>query len=1201
MNWSKLSRWEKVIFVAILVLALFTRFYMVGDRVMSHDESLHTKYAWYLYSGSGYTHNPMMHGPLLFHLGALSYFFFGVNDFAARFFPALAGVALVMSPWLFRRRLGAGGVIATSLMLLISPSISFYSRYIRHDVYNMLAAVLLLWTMVRYLETGRYRWFYPLAGFFAFLYVTKETSYIYTAIFFALLFVPFLVKVLLASWVRPELYRPFLAALVLVMLLGGLFFVAYQGAEVEVESLDEEGEGNSRVAEAQVPLWGSLALFAAALVALGAAVLAYLGVGEAALREMRLFNLLMVLGTLTLPLGSAIVIRRAGVDVVALGNAFLAESLSSIPVRDVIISIVIVGVMFGASVALGLWLDKKHWPIIAAIHYAIFFVFYTTIFTNALGFLSGPVGSLAYWISQQGVERGTQPWYYYLIIAPLYEYLPLLLSWGAGVGALAYFLNTSTLSPEPEAFETEEDESFEGAAPARPPGYYAQADRGDEEIAALDQEPASPEGGAQEAPEDVNRIYERFLDRTFPLFLLGWTLLAWGGYSYAGERMPWLTVHIALPSIFLAGWGMNRLVTGVDWNRVLRREGWLAWIALPLALVALVVLAVSTFQLGGLLRTGIPEAGPTLTQLQTMGRLFGGLLAFVPFFLLLLWVVRRVGALQVVRLGLLLLVALLALFTVRTMARLNFINYDLAVEHIVYAHGAPDVKVALEQVKEISWRVTGAPYDVQVAYGEDGSWPFAWYMVQYPNSYFYGGTPEPEKLLESPVIIAGKDQQSAVESAVGDDYIHFDYKYLWWPIEDYKNLTRERLQEILSEPAMWEALWEIFWSRDYSDYPYAKALAVPLEERVRVVLADPGLRQAIVGGQWEYDVNYLGNVWDKEMTLKAWPYRRDFRLYVRRDLASEVWGYRLGEVSLAARPEATAAADPFGESDAGLALEISMELPNSAPRGLAVAPDGTLYVADTTNNRIWHLNRQGVVLGSWGETGTESGQFQEPWDVALDAQGNVYVADTWNHRVQKFDPQGQFLLAWGTFGQFNVGDSNGQGAFFGPRGVAVGPEGEIYVTDTGNKRVQVFDADGNFLREFGGNGRGPGKLDEPVGIAVSSLGEIFVADSWNARIQVFSTAGEPLRQWKVPVWDLMNVEEKPYLAVDGEGNTYVTNAVDHRILVFDSTGTFLWTTGGIGQAAGQLLFPAGVTVVEEEGLLFISDAHSSRVVGFALP
>jgi predicted membrane-bound mannosyltransferase len=92
MHWNKLERWEKIIFIVLCLLALFTRLYMLGDRVMSHDESLHTKYSWNLYAGQGYQHNPMMHGPLLFHVTALAYFLFGVNDFVSRLLPALAGM-----------------------------------------------------------------------------------------------------------------------------------------------------------------------------------------------------------------------------------------------------------------------------------------------------------------------------------------------------------------------------------------------------------------------------------------------------------------------------------------------------------------------------------------------------------------------------------------------------------------------------------------------------------------------------------------------------------------------------------------------------------------------------------------------------------------------------------------------------------------------------------------------------------------------------------------------------------------------------------------------------------------------------------------------------------------------------------------------------------------------------------------------------
>ena len=76
--------WETIIYIVILILAIFTRFYLLGDRVMSHDESLHTKFSWDLYSNGVFQHTPLMHGPILFHMTALNYFLFGDNDFTTR-------------------------------------------------------------------------------------------------------------------------------------------------------------------------------------------------------------------------------------------------------------------------------------------------------------------------------------------------------------------------------------------------------------------------------------------------------------------------------------------------------------------------------------------------------------------------------------------------------------------------------------------------------------------------------------------------------------------------------------------------------------------------------------------------------------------------------------------------------------------------------------------------------------------------------------------------------------------------------------------------------------------------------------------------------------------------------------------------------------------------------------------------------------
>src|SRR3972149_293689 len=112
--------WETVLYIVIFIIAVFTRFYGLGDRVMSHDESLHTRYSYNLYHDGDYQHPPLMHGPVLFHMTALSYFLFGDNDFTSRLYPAILSIGLVLFPILFRRWLGRWGAILASIMMLIS-------------------------------------------------------------------------------------------------------------------------------------------------------------------------------------------------------------------------------------------------------------------------------------------------------------------------------------------------------------------------------------------------------------------------------------------------------------------------------------------------------------------------------------------------------------------------------------------------------------------------------------------------------------------------------------------------------------------------------------------------------------------------------------------------------------------------------------------------------------------------------------------------------------------------------------------------------------------------------------------------------------------------------------------------------------------------------------------------------------------------
>src|SRR5213592_803022 len=103
----------------------------------------------------------------------------------------------------------------------------------------------------------------------------------------------------------------------------------------------------------------------------------------------------------------------------------------------------------------------------------------------------------------------------------------------------------------------------------------------------------------------------------------------------------------------------------------------------------------------------------------------------------------------------------------------------------------------------------------------------------------------------------------------------------------------------------------------------------------------------------------------------------------------------------------------------------------------------------------------GTFLLKWGiKSGTGNGELRSPWGVATDGSGNVYVADSGNHRIQKFDANGTFLTAWGSPG-------SGDGQFRGPEGVATDASGHVYVTDYYGGRIQKFDANGTFLTAWG--------------------------------------------------------------------------------------------------------------------------------------
>jgi predicted membrane-bound mannosyltransferase/sugar lactone lactonase YvrE len=1063
------------ILLVILVIALLTRTIDLGTRVMSHDEINHVYFAWLWHDGGRYQHNPVSHGPLQFHLLNLSYFLFGDNDVSARLPAALAGVVAVALIWPLRRWFKVRGALAAAVMLLFSPYMLYYSRYARNEIFVVVESLLTLWAIFRYLETKEDRWLYLLAAALALHATTKETYYIQTAQW--LLY--------LASWLMFQFIRASWASERMKIWFGtGVAFSAFGFGLALFEFLQER----SAAGEAAVPMTSSLVLIGAGIGALGlilAAASLIHSFGARLRTEFPLLDVLLVMITLTLPLLGALPAQALGWDPMA-----YSDTTSITRTTIIVISLVAV------SLATGLLWDRRRWLIAAGIFILIYIPLYTTLFTNPYGLFSGLIGSLGYWLVQQGVERGSQPWFYYAFLQiPLYEFLPAL---GALMGSLFAIGNLRR-----------------------------------------------KEQGTNEDPETQAGMRIQPMLVFYLIFSSLTTLLI---YTYAGERMPWITVHLILPMILLSGWWFGTVFTGDSLRNFVSARG--------LGLLALGTIVFYALTRALRFISGLQPAASTVYQ--GVEQFTGWALPIVAALVAVLFMLKLAShfrAHQLLDFTALTILALLLLQTIRTAFRAAYENYDSAKEYLVYAHAASGPKLAMALVEELSLRTTG-DYALPIGYDNDAAYPLWWYLRKYPQAFDFGAEPN-RTVRDYPIVFASDTNAPRYEAYLGDAYQSMTFERLWWPREDYNNWTWQSVRDTLTNREMLRALWEIWLNRDYNRY---------------------------------------AQLTGTDVTARGWQPAGRMKMYVRNDYAAGVLG-------LIETTEGEAWQDPYNERMIDLQPETILGGTGAAPgfflgpRGLAIDTQGWIYVADSNNHRIQILNAAGELQQTWGFYADSSageaaaGGFNQPWDLSVASDGSVIVVDTWNHRIQRFTAQGELLNLFDT-SQASLTPAG----LYGPRGVAVDREDHVYIVDTGNKRILIYSLAGELLGSFGSGGLSIGNLDEPVGVAVDPLGRIWIADTWNQRIQVFEEWAdgqfEALEVWPVEAWFGQSIENKPYLAISPQGHVCVTDPEGGRVLCFTSEGEFR-----LGFTGGGMILPSGIAF-DESCRLWISDAGSDRLLRF---
>ncbi len=642
--------WETMAWVLLGAGAAAARLIGLGDRLLSFDEGVHAFFSWRLAETGWYYHSPVTHGPVLFYLDALVFRLVGASDYTARLAPALAGLALVFLPLLFRRWVGRTGALGVGFLLACGPLLLFYSRYLRNDIYAAVLCTLWIWACFRYLERSAPADLYLLVIVSSLSVTTKEVSFIFALI--------------LTLW--------------LVWTTGRSRSVRGPAADLSILHV-----------------------------------------------------------TLFLPFTPALVLAVPGLET-------LTDRIRSFP--EAAAGCVALGGLTALVLALawsrrrfeGAILNFSLWSRLAFLAWGIEALYFSTFLKNPAGLVSGFFGSVGYWLEQQPVGRGGQPWFYYPMLVALYEFLPVLLA------LVSVALHTRI-------------------------------------------DPTDTLGGRNDGKTGMQ---ERFW--WFCLYWLGASLIA---FSLAGEKMPWLAVHVVLPLCWLGGDALRRIFR--SFRRFSVEDAGL--LAVPTLLFVSWISFVQT-------RADISNAlDRTRVNAGWLGTLVGASAAAL--------IVFRGGPLSRSHRRILLMgsVILGAAVWLRTGWMLNFVNQESPTEFAAYAHADPGMRRLLVRLESLEPNIV-----VRVISG--AAFPVRWYLRERQD------VDEVQSLAEAldvdaAVVIAKAPLADREERMLNGRFDVREYPYLCWPDTGYAAPGWNLLSEQRPGSSLLPSLWKAFYERDFRGLP----------------------------------------------------------------------------------------------------------------------------------------------------------------------------------------------------------------------------------------------------------------------------------------------------------------------------------------------------------------------------------------------